>query len=253
VHDINNRKLSSLEIDNKYINDLCTDEIVKFLINVGANLCLTDSEGLTAAYHALAFDHINVVKSLPLSALYTENLIFLELSKNENENLQNLQKKEDFSNDLKVDLNVNIRSAFHIVCQWGSVKSLEYLLKLNNLELNIIKKNNFFMNNNNNDKNELKIILNNHMDIVDDIVLEKYASDYLIEKNILFKINCFLADGTTPIHLVARYNHSNCLELLLNNNADYNCKDYNNDTPLDIANRWGRQAIVDYLSKYFEK
>jgi ankyrin repeat protein len=235
------------------MNNQCADEIVKFLINWGADLYLTDSEGLTGAYHALAFDHIDVVKSLPLSALYTENLIFLELSKNENENdnVQNLQKKEDLSNDLKVDLNVNIRSAFHIVCQWGSVKSLEYLLKLNNLELNVIKRNYFFMNDDNNNKNELKIILNNHMVIVDDIVLEK--NDCLIEKNVLFKINCFLADGTSPIHLVARYNHINCLELLMNNNADYNSKDYNNDTPLDIANRWGRQAIVDFLSKYFEK
>jgi ankyrin repeat protein len=232
-------------MDNKH-----ADEIVKWLINLGADLCLTDDEGLTAAYHALAFDHINVVKILPLLTLYTENLIYLP--KNENE--KNLQKKEDVSNDVNIDVNGNLRSAFHIVCQWGSVKSLEYLLKLNYLELNVIRKNNFFITNNNDDKNVLKMLLNNHLDIVDDIVLEnKDASDCLNQKNVLFEMNSILVDGTAPIHLVARYNHINCLELLLNNNVDYNCKDYNNNTPLDIANRWGRQTFIDFLSKYNEK
>jgi ankyrin repeat protein len=227
-----------------------TDEIVKLLINLGADVCLTDDEGLTAAYHALAFDHINVVKSLPLLTLYTENLIFLF----RNENEENLQKKEDNNNDIKIDVNGNLRSAFHIVCQWGSVKSLEYLLKLNYLELNIIRKNNFFMTNSNDDKNELKIILNNHLHIIHDIILEKKdVSDCLYKKNILFNMNSVLVDGTAPVHLVARYNHINCLELLLNNNVDYNCKDYNNNTPMNIAIRWGRQTFIDFLSKYNEK
>lgn len=201
---------------------------------------------MTAAYHALAFDHINVVKKLPLLSLFTENLIFLKSFQNENERNENNVK--ELNNN-----SVNLRSAFHIVSQWGSIKSLAYLLKLNLLELNIINKNNFVFNNENDDLNELNLILNDHIDIVNGIVLEKKEIVVLgSEKNVLFRIDRILIDGTTPLHLVARYNHINCLELFLNYGVRHDSKDHNDNTPIDIANIWGRQTFVDFLSKYFD-
>ena len=53
------------------------------------------------------------------------------------ENSINLKNNDDITSD-KIEYeneneneNEKFRSAYHIACQWGSIKSLEFLLKLN--------------------------------------------------------------------------------------------------------------------------
>ena len=151
---------------------------VTFLLSEGACLLQKDSEGLTAAAHALAFDHIDIVKILPVYAFDTDHLnLDIKMTKNKNKNIElqksensiNVQKSDAMTNNKNDNKNENkdenedenenknenedenenenenkydndhdhdhgnSRSAFHIVCQWGSVKSLKFLLELNTI------------------------------------------------------------------------------------------------------------------------
>ena len=83
-----------------------TAACVSFLLSQGASPSHTDSDGLTATAHALAFDHVNVLSVLPVRSLDIDSL------------------NPDFNTE-RSDLNE--RSAVHIVCQWGSIKCLNYL------------------------------------------------------------------------------------------------------------------------------
>ena len=117
---------------------------------------------MTAAAHALAFDHIDIVKILPVHAFDTDHLnLDIKMTKKKNKNTE-LQKSENSVNIEKIDAMTNnkndnknenknenenenedkydnehyhgnSRSAYHIVCQWGSEKSLKFLLELNTI------------------------------------------------------------------------------------------------------------------------
>ena len=61
------------------------------------------------------------------------------------------------------------------------------------------------------------------------------------------EVNIKDADGITPLHLAARENHRNVLELLLAKGACVNAKDKFGLTPLHLAAEQGNAAEVTLL------
>ena len=60
-------------------------------------------------------------------------------------------------------------------------------------------------------------------------------------------INCAEYDGRTALHLAACEGHTKMVELLINNNANLECKDRFGGTPLEDAVRHNQKAVQDLL------
>ncbi|RYR48138.1 hypothetical protein Ahy_A07g034128 isoform B [Arachis hypogaea] len=58
------------------------------------------------------------------------------------------------------------------------------------------------------------------------------------------------SEGRTPLHWAVDRGHRNVTELLLERNADVNCKDNEGQTPLHYAVMCDREAIAEYLVKH---
>ena len=249
-----------------------TAACVSLLSSQGCDLSLTDSNGYTAAAHALAFDHISVVQILPISAFFTENLnpkIFSpilgsivnnqmekmidtennahvsECSKNDKamiavdsnvEISMECDAKKEKSEELNVEVEVEvprviITSALHIICQWGSIKCLDYLLALS--------------------PNEIKNTNISNMEVVeywtgDDFnTKNKYDNGTTVSH---FPVNLSLSDGTTALHIAARYGHLSCLKKLIEVGSDFRIMDVHGNTPLLLSRKWGRTECENYLS-----
>jgi ankyrin repeat protein len=235
-------------------------------------MLLSDKDGLTAASHALAFDHLSVVKELPLSLLSTENLNLTiskkvggnkklerkgkEIGRNgQEENDQIIEESDQIIDGsslglgsglglgLKQIIERNSRSALHIVSQWGSIRCLEFLLGMN------------LHHNSNPNENPIfdpSLLISN----TDSILLKPDPnpnpfsnSNSNIDLNPNIDINIKMHDGTTPLHLAARYGHIDCLKLLIKNNADPYGKDCLGNNALKVAQIWGREECVTYLSE----
>lgn len=74
------------------------------------------------------------------------------------------------------------------------------------------------------------------------LVLRDPASQHLI--------NQVDSNGSTPLHLAARWNHPQVVKLLLSCNAQPSLRDRNGDTPLDLAQRHSHRHIVQQLQQY---
>ena len=308
-----------------------TAACVSYLIEKNVDLFLTDSDFLTAAAHALAFDHISVVKILPISVFYPENLNPLPqnfredfISKNENSCVSQIVKKpkvegQNIKNDNEVtgssdgdkmnkemnlsddipeqynveegrgtvsgekqiiknetnenkkmeeynenelkenSANVTLKSAFHIVCQWGSIKCMRYLLDpestnskiddvlhKNDLKCELEKRDHLKNPPNNNNLKKNNVIIDNNI-----IANKKIDTENSLIKNtemrLKFPFNTNLSDGTTPLHLAAKYGHISCLTELITAGADFRVFDRYGNTPLSLAQKWGRKECETYL------
>ena len=60
-------------------------------------------------------------------------------------------------------------------------------------------------------------------------------------------INAIDQDKTTPLHVVARNGHHQCIELLLDRHADVNAADFNRNTPLHCASVSGHHQFIELL------
>ena len=245
---------------------------VSLLHSQGCDLSQTDSNCFTAAAHALAFDHISVVQILPITAFFTENLnpkIFLpfpesvvnnqmekivdtendahvnECSKNDKamiavdssvEISMEFDTKNEKSEKINIEVEVEVprvisRSALHIICQWGSIKCLDYFMALSPKEIK-------------------------NTNISCGEVVEYWTGDDFNTKNKNdngttvnhFPVNFFLSDGTTALHVAARYGHLSCLKKLIEVGSDFRIMDIHGNTPLLLSRKWGRTECENYLS-----
>ena len=299
------------------------------------DLFLTDSESLTAAAHALAFDHISVVTILPISVFYPENLNPLQrnsnkvdICENKNDSVNQEMKKTKLeenvksdivinelisSNEIESELNVNsnipkqynveeeeegveegvttnyekktvkngrngnnkmiennenglkienksnvtLKSAFHIICQWGSIKCLRYLLDprsvkrtndvlVKNKSKCEFKKRDEFKNTPCKNSDDNDVILENRIRADEEIYTENSELKNT-EMRLKFPLNSFLSDGTTPLHLAAKYGHISCLTELITAGADFRVFDCYGNTPLLLAQKWGRKDCETFL------
>ena len=217
----------------RHLFTLRTAACVSLLLSQGCDLSLTDGDGYTAAAHALAFDQISVVEILPISAFFTENLnpkIKIPIS-----NItENNQKKE--ISDTDIDIQVEVpwvisRSAFHILCQWGSIKSLNYLLTFNQ---NGMRR-----------SDAVDVEVTESMEIGRDINTKN--ENHHTNFDYLFPVNFALSDGTTALHVAARYGHINCLKKLIEVGGDFRVMDIHGNTPLLLSRKWGRTECEIYL------
>ena len=246
---------------------LRTAACVSLLQSQGCDLSLTDSDGYTAAAHALAFDHISVVEILPIVAFFTENLnskIDMQpsristnnqvketsdtnihtLKSRNNENKVSAQMKDNINmevecstisgkSDVKVEVPwVIMRSAFHIICQWGSIKSLNYLLALKGLKTEERNVSEF--------EGLGSIEISHHLNTKNE--------NYHTVTDDLFPVNYSLIDGSTALHVAARYGHINCLKKLIEAGGDFRVVDIHGNTPLLLSRKWGRTECDVYLS-----
>ena len=266
--------LASNDSPSLLINTLRTAACVSLLLSQDCDLSLTDSNGYTAAAHALAFDHISVVQILPISAFYTENLnpkicqpvsgsnvsVSNQVKKmndteidadmvywNANDNVMiavnssvesmecdtNNVTSEESNVEVEVEVpRVILRSALHILCQWGSIKCLDYLLALIPTEIE------------NTSISNLEVLESTGS--ADDFNIEN-ENDNVTTVN-FFPANFALSDGTTALHVAARYGHLNCLKKLIEVGGDFRIMDINGNTPLLLSRKWGRTECGIYLS-----
>ena len=243
---------------------LRTAECVSLLQSQGCDLTLTDSDGYTAAAHALAFDHISVVRTLPIAAFYNKQLnpktnrrpfkisennqVMVNSDNNidapvSSNNQSRTSAHVDNNVDMKVEFNtesdksedqvevpwVITRSAFHIICQWGSIKSLDYLLALKEIE-----------------NNDLEFAINGFFERSHD-VNTKNENSHTISDDFL-PVNYTLDDGSTALHVAARYGHVNCLKKLIEAGGDFRVLDMHGNTPLLLSRKWGNTECDVYLS-----
>jgi hypothetical protein len=66
-------------------------------------------------------------------------------------------------------------------------------------------------------------------------------------------VNAVTADGTTPMHLAARYGHLSACQLLLSAGAAVDLKDIEGNTPGTLAATWGRWRCVELLTSQKDK
>ena len=228
-----------------------TAACVSFLLSQGASPSHTDSDGLTATAHALAFDHVNVLSVLPVRSLDIDNL---------NPATSGERERSDR----------NVRSALHIVCQWGSIKCLNYLIQINsikrmdddNADDNVDKSNNDNSTNNGNDNRNNEILRTNEIEKADKLnssqssnpnldSISNCNSKFNLNSNLNsdFDLNIAMTDGTTPLHLSARYGHLNCIKLLISYGVDFAVLDCNGNSPLMLSKLWCRKDCEKYLTE----
>jgi ankyrin repeat protein len=221
-----------------------------------------DSDGFTAAAHAVAFNHLSVLKLLPISTLFTKNLNPKSQISPSGENADNtgecVEQAYSSENDgNRSDIGVtHLRSACHIACQWGSADSLQLLLHYNchTAESNA-------PGTMGGDSGTVAVgpyeELPEMMDIQDvsgtpgiqGIPEATVRVDSAgTKKKKMFDVNATLSDGTAPLHLAARYGHLSCIKLLVAAEADFRALDLHGNSPLLLAQKWGRGDCEEYLS-----
>ena len=231
-----------------------------------------DSDGFTAAAHAVAFNHLSVLKILPISTLFTENLNpksrILPIGQNRDNISEFIKEAYSTENDENcTDFGVtHLRSACHIACQWGSADSLQHLLHYNTAQSDALG----IMESNSHDgtvtvtetvtETETETVgpyeeqsgMSDVLDIQgipeDSIQTKKEPLNSGNERRTAFNVNATLSDGTTPLHLAARYGHLSCLKLLIAAEADFRVVDLHGNSPLLLAQKWGREDCEEYLS-----
>jgi ankyrin repeat protein len=237
------------------------------LLSRGCDLTLTDSDGYTAAAHALAFDHISVVQALPIKAFYNKQLnpritrqpskvsVNKQIMVNSDDNIDvcvssNNQSKS--SAPIENDVNVKVefstgsdmsedqievpwvitRSAFHIICQWGSIKSLTYLLAMKKYFTGMKSTTVLY---------RLGSVAKGHDSNTKTDIFGTTESNF-------FPVNYSLDDGSTALHVAARYGHVNCLKKLIEAGGDFRVLDMHGNTPLLLSRKWGNTECDVYLS-----
>ena len=223
-----------------------------------------DSEGFTAAAHAVAFNHLSVLKILPISTLFTENLNpKSRISTNIGEFIKEAYSTENDENCTDFGV-THLRSACHIACQWGSADSLQHLLHYNTAQSDALG----IMESNSHSGTVTVTVTETVTETVgpyeeqsgmsdvpdiqgipeDSIQTEKEPLNSGNERRTTFNVNATLSDGTTPLHLAARYGHLSCLKLLIAAEADFRVVDLHGNSPLLLAQKWGREDCEEYLS-----
>jgi ankyrin repeat protein len=241
-----------------YLSECC----VSLLLSQGADTALMDSDGFTAAAHAVAFNHLSVLKILPISTLFTANLNPKSQISPSKENADNIGEYVEQANSSENDGNrsdivvTHLRSACHIACQWGSADSLQLLLHYN---CNIAESDALGTMGGDSGTGAVGPYeeLPEVMDIQDvsgtpgiqGIPEATVRVDSAgTKKKKMFDVNATLSDGTAPLHLAARYGHLSCIKLLVAADADFRALDLYGNSPLLLAQKWGRGDCEEYLS-----
>ena len=100
----------------------------------------------------------------------------------------------------------------------------------------------------------------NYMDQIDmDVLIERIIDSdevatynrlmiALLDKNSGFVVNCYLSDGSTPLHLVAKEGFSDCVRALIQHDADVNAIHAQlGYTALQLAAMIGSYKTMNYL------
>jgi ankyrin repeat protein len=225
-----------------------------------------DSDGFTAAAHAVAFNHLSVLRLLPITTLFTENLNPKSQISPSGENTDDIGEYVEVADRAENDGNytdigvTHLRSACHIACQWGSADSLQLLLHYNNNIAEIDLPGNMGVDSGTvtggpcDEQPGMTYVPN--VSHTQDIQLTPEASIRIDEapygtetKNRkVFDVNATLSDGTTPLHLAARYGHLSCIKLLVAAEADFRALDLYGNSPSLLAQKWCREDCEEYLS-----
>lgn len=210
-------KTSLLEIKDIYgqtpLSVTTNLDIIDELIKYGADISSIDNNDMNVIMIAVLNNHISLVNHL-LSSIN----IFDQVE------------------------NQNNRSLFLIAVQTGSIDMCSLLLTHRSIQWNTI------------DRQHMNIFhiaaQNNYYELLQ--FLYNYISN-LDTMNIKSYINAQNEDGKTPVYCACEYGHRECLEILLNYNADIFLANYFGQLPFDIAIQNGHSNCVDLLIKSFKE
>ena len=137
----------------------------------------------------------------------------------------------------------NGRTALHIAIENGSAKSLEKLLETSEVDINIANNNGF---------TPLHLAVT-HGCKEEDATMRETANSVrpLLVKSLVdfkdIKLNKKDQDGSTALHLAAKYADVKTLELLLKADIDVNAKNYNQRTALHNAAQYADKHVIKSL------
>ncbi|MFP3020789.1 ankyrin repeat domain-containing protein [Wolbachia endosymbiont (group A) of Pogonocherus hispidulus] len=190
-------------------------DIVRFLINQGANYNITDNEG-TPVYYAFQYGHVRIVKYFieekgidPMAPIneYGSTLFGEAIVGGGLDTIEYLMSRKDVTYDCSDLLKMAISN--------GHLDVVEYLVEEKGVDVNFVGENGWTP--------LLYAVERDYIEIV----------KYLIEMGAY--INTTAKDGTTVLHIAAEDCNFDMVKCLVINGANINARDKNDNTPLYLA------------------
>lgn len=190
-------------------------DIVRFLINQGANYNITDNEG-TPVYYAFQYGHVRIVKYFieekgidPMAPIneYGSTLFGEAIVGGDLDTIEYLMSRKDVTYDCSDLLEMAISN--------GHLDVVEHLVEERGVDVNFVGENGWTP--------LLYAVERDYIEIV----------KYLIEMGAY--INTTAKDGTTALHIAAEDCNFDMVKCLVINGANINARDKNDNTPLYLA------------------
>ena len=254
---------------------------VEVLLAGGADLGMSDGDGVTAVGHALAFDHVSVVCALVCAAAALggggtiESTIDVagtigggRAGRSRVEVLQPhlggaaLQVTErPGGRAVEVPLPhlgaaAGAQTALHVCAQWGSVRCLAYLLQGHTHGDNHGHGHSHSQGNDHGRDHSLDRSHSQGSEGGLDHDGRSHSQGHSQGGGFdgtpcpsPAVVNAAAADGTTALHLAARWGHVGAVRLLLGAGAQRGCMDAAGHTPAAMARKWGRTVCASLLEE----
>ncbi|MGL5028760.1 MAG: ankyrin repeat domain-containing protein [Wolbachia pipientis] len=190
-------------------------DVVRFLIDQGADYNITDNEG-TPVYYAFQYGHVRIVKYFveeksidPMAPIneYGSTLFGEAIVGGDLDTIKYLMSRKDVTYDCNDLLEIAILN--------GHLDVVEYLVEEKGVDVNFVGENGWTP--------LLDAVERDNVEVV----------EYLIEKGAY--VNAITEDGTTGLHIAAEHCNFDMVKCLVINGANINVRDKNNNTPLHLA------------------
>lgn len=188
-------------------------DVVRFLIDQGADYNITDGEG-SPVYYAFEYGYVRIVKyfveehGIDLMTVNECGTLFgRAIVSGDLDTIEYLMSRKDVTYDCN-DL-------LEIVILCSHLDVVEYLVEEKGVDVNFVKKNGWTP--------LLDAVERDSVEVV----------EYLIEKGAY--INATTEDGTTALHIAAKDCNFDMVKCLVINGANINARNKNENTPLYLA------------------
>ncbi|WP_375316005.1 ankyrin repeat domain-containing protein [Wolbachia endosymbiont (group A) of Colletes cunicularius] len=190
-------------------------DVVRFLIDQGADYNITDNEG-TPVYYAFQYGHVRIVKYFveekgidPMAPIneYGSTLFGEAIVGGDLDTIEYLMSRKDVTYDCNDLLEIAILN--------GHLDVVEYLVGEKGVDVNFVGENGWTP--------LLNAVERDNVEVV----------EYLIEKGAY--VNATTEDGTTGLHIAAEHCNFDMVKCLVINGANINARDKSDNTPLYLA------------------
>lgn len=201
-------------------------DVVRYLLEHGADPLAMDAAGWTGAAHALAFDHVSVLRANSFTVVMAARM------------------GRDTSS-----------SPLHIVARWGSLGAWHWLLE--NVCASPGYPNPLGRPDAATGPGLTRPVAGPSMSQSPSLMTIEDNSTESIgvesggmceEQAVVAMVRHISVDGVTPLHLAARYGHAAMCRALVDMGADPKARDAVGHSCIDVAHIWGRSEIVSFLN-----